>query len=75
MNDMDFKAWLARNNVTQGEIARYLGISRNEVGNKVHGRSNFTIPQIRKLKERYDIDTDIFLANVLPNGNTEEKAM
>ncbi len=70
--DMNFKAWLARNNITQTEIAKYLGISRTEMANKLYGRSHFTIPQIKKLKEKYDISTDIFLADVLPNGNTGE---
>ena len=70
MDDMNFKAWLSRNNITQKEVASYLGISRTEMGNKIRGRSNFTLPQIKALKEKYDINTDIFLVDVLANGNT-----
>lgn len=67
--DMNFKAWMARNNIKQQEIVDYLGISRTEMYNKLHGRSNFTMPQIKKLKEKYDISADIFLVDALPNGN------
>ena len=40
---------------TYGEIASYLGISRQAVGNKMHGTSEFTLNEILKLYDVYGI--------------------
>ena len=38
---------------TYGEIASYLGISRQAVGNKMHGKSQFTLEEVLKLYDVY----------------------
>lgn len=40
---------------TYGEIASYLGISRQAVGNKMHGTSEFTLNEVLKLYDVYGI--------------------
>ena len=40
---------------TYGEIAGYLGITRQAVGNKMHGKSQFTLEEILKLYDVYGV--------------------
>lgn len=40
---------------TYGEIASYLGITRQAVGNKMHGNSQFTLEEVLKLYDVYDV--------------------
>lgn len=40
---------------TYVEIASYLGISRQAVGNKMHGTSEFTLNEVLKLYDVYGI--------------------
>lgn len=40
---------------TYGEIAGYLGISRQAVGNKMHGKSQFTLEEVLKLYDIYGV--------------------
>lgn len=40
---------------TYEEIANYLGISRQAVGKKMHGSSQFTLKEVMKLYEVYGI--------------------
>lgn len=41
--------------VTYGEIAGYLGITRQAVGNKMHGKSQFTLEEVLKLYDVYGV--------------------
>lgn len=40
---------------TYAEIAGYLGISRQAVGNKMHGKSQFTLEEVLKLYDVYGV--------------------
>ena len=40
---------------TYGEIAGYLGITRQAVGNKFHGKSQFTLEEVLKLYDVYGV--------------------
>ena len=40
---------------TYSEIASYLGISRQAVGNKMHGKSQFTLEEVLKLYDVYGV--------------------
>lgn len=40
---------------TNAEIASFLGISRQAVGNKLHGNSEFTLNEVLKLYDVYGI--------------------
>lgn len=56
-----FKAWLVVNNVTQTELAKVLGLTLQAVNSKVNGKTDFTLKQIKKICETYDVSADIFL--------------
>lgn len=40
---------------TYAEIAGYLGITRQAVGNKMHGKSQFTLEEVLKLYDVYGV--------------------
>lgn len=40
---------------TYGEIASFLGVSRQAVANKMHGKSQFTLDEVVKLYEVYGV--------------------
>lgn len=40
---------------TNAEIASYLGITRQAVGNKLHGKSEFTLDEVLTLYDVYGI--------------------
>lgn len=40
---------------TYSEIAAYLGITRQAVGNKMHGKSQFTLEEVLKLYDVYGV--------------------
>lgn len=40
---------------TYAEIAGYLGITRQAVGNKMHGKSQFTLDEVLKLYDVYGV--------------------
>lgn len=40
---------------TTAEIASFLGITRQAVGNKLHGKSEFTLNEVLKLYDVYGI--------------------
>ena len=42
-------------NATYGEIASYLGITRQAVGNKMHGKTQFTLEEVLKLYDVYGV--------------------
>ncbi len=58
---MTFKAWLVQHGITQRELAKQLGISVTMVNAKVNGRREFTLAQIRKICQMYELSADIFL--------------
>lgn len=40
---------------TYGEIASFLGVTRQAVGNKMHGKSQFTLDEVLKLYDVYGV--------------------
>lgn len=40
---------------TYGEIASFLGVSRQAVANKMHGKSQFTLDEVLKLYDVYGV--------------------
>ena len=58
---MNAKAWFVTHNIKQYEIAELLGISLQSVNNKLNGRQDFLLPQIKKLHDAYGIEAEIFL--------------
>ncbi|MBR2556135.1 MAG: helix-turn-helix domain-containing protein [Aeriscardovia sp.] len=60
-----FKGWLVSRGIRQKEIADLLDIGIQSVNNKLNGKSEFTLPQIRTICEHYNISADIFVDNTL----------
>ena len=56
-----FKGWCAAHGVRQREIADLLGICIQSANNKMNGKQEFTLPQIRTICEHYNLSADIFL--------------
>ena len=59
---LQFKAWLVSNGVKQTEIAELLSISLQAVNEKVNGKKEFTMPQVRTICKTYGISADLFLS-------------
>lgn len=61
MSENKFKGWCAAHGVKVKDIAELLHIAVNNAGEKINGKQNFTLPQIRIICEHYGISADIFL--------------
>lgn len=48
----NLKAELIKNNITQKEVAEYLGLHENSIGNKVN-TSSFSVEEAFLIKERF----------------------
>ena len=66
---LSFKGWLTSHNIKQSEIAELLGVSYNAVNNKVNGKQAFTLAQVAKICDTYNISADIFLPEKLQKSN------
>jgi antitoxin component HigA of HigAB toxin-antitoxin module len=61
MSENKFKGWCAAHDVKVKDIAELLGIHANNASEKINGKQNFTLPQIKVICEKYGISADIFL--------------
>jgi predicted XRE-type DNA-binding protein len=59
--NLRFKGWLAENNIKQKDIAELLEIDISNVNEKINGKQEFTVAQIRTICQTYGISADIFL--------------
>ena len=62
MAENKFKGWCAARGVKVKDIADLLDISYNNASEKINGKQNFTLPQVKTICEKYDISADIFLS-------------
>lgn len=46
------------NHVTQRDLAHELGVSEQAVSDKFHGRTNFTLKDMRKIADAFDVSLD-----------------
>lgn len=61
MPENKFKGWCAAHGVKVKDIADLLDIHVNNASEKINGKQNFTLPQIKTICETYGISADIFL--------------
>lgn len=61
MYDINFKGWAVSHNIKQKEIASLLKISHQSVSNKMNGRSEYTLSEIRLLNAAYGVPAEVFL--------------
>ena len=62
MPENKFKGWCAAHGIKVKDIAELLDIAPNNASEKILGKQNFTLPQIKTICEKYDISADIFLS-------------
>lgn len=55
---LKFKGFLAENNISQQEVADALGITRENVNQKINGKQEFTLSQVKILCEKYGLSAD-----------------
>lgn len=49
------------NHVTQRDLAHELGVSEQTISDKFHGRSNFTLRDVLRIADFFDVSTDLVL--------------
>ena len=52
---------LRANHVTQRDLAHELGVSEQAISDKFHGRSNFTLRDVSRIADYFDVSTDFVL--------------
>ena len=62
MAENKFKGWCAAHGVKVKDIAELLDIAPNNASEKILGKQNFTLPQIKTICDKYNISADIFLS-------------
>ncbi len=55
-----FKGWLREHNLTYSDIALFLGLNEATVSLKINGQSDFLLSEIQALKNKYNLNSDIF---------------
>jgi predicted XRE-type DNA-binding protein len=56
-----FKSWMRENYITQKELADLLHVDRAKINTRLNGTgADFTLDEIRMIKETYKINTDEF---------------
>ena len=61
MPEKKFKGWCAAHGIKVKDIADLLDIHVNNASEKMNGKQEFTLPQVKKICETYNISADIFL--------------
>lgn len=49
------------NHVTQRDLEHELGVSEQAISDKFHGRSNFTLRDVSRIADFFDVSTDLVL--------------
>jgi transcriptional regulator with XRE-family HTH domain len=60
MDSLKFKGWLVEHNIKQGDLAKLLDITVENVNAKLNGKQNFTLSQIKTICSTYSISADEF---------------
>lgn len=61
MPEKKFKGWCAAHGVRVKDIAELLDIAPSNAGEKINGKQNFTLSQVKIICEKYGVSADIFL--------------
>lgn len=57
---LKFKGYCAENRIKQTEIAELLGLTIQSVNNKINGRQDFTLSEVKTLCSHYGISADLY---------------
>jgi len=58
MDKLKFKGFCAEHGIKQAEISELLNITISNVNEKVNGKQEFTLEQVRTLCKKYGISAD-----------------
>lgn len=58
---LNLKAWMVVNKVTQIQFANALGVSKQTINNKINGRRNFTLAEIKALNKAFGVMANDFM--------------
>lgn len=58
-----FKGWIRENGLTYSDIAEFLGITTTALSFKINGKSDFSLSEIQALKNKYNLDNNIFFTD------------
>jgi len=58
MNTNELKAEITRNNETSAILAKHLNMTGATFSNKLNNKSEFTLGEIQKIKEHYDLSPE-----------------
>ena len=58
---LNLKAWMVVNKVTQIQFANALGVSKQTINNKINGRRNFTLAEIKTLNKAFGVTANDFM--------------
>lgn len=61
MPENKFKGWCAAHNIKVKDIAEILDIHPNNASEKINGKQQFTLPQIKIICTTYGVSADIFI--------------
>lgn len=59
--NLKLKAWLVEHGIKQTELAELLDLDLSNVNEKLNGKQDFTLAQVRTICATYDLSADIFL--------------
>ena len=57
---LKFKGYCAENRIKQAELAKLLGCSLQSINNKINGRQDFTLAEVKILCSHYGISADTY---------------
>ena len=57
---LKLKGQLAEKGIKQKELARLLGITVTTLSRKINGQAHFTVFEVNKICQEYDLSPDIF---------------
>ena len=58
MDILKFKGYCAEHGIKQGELAELLGITLQNVNEKINGKQPFTLQQVKTICDKYHISAD-----------------
>lgn len=69
---LKFKGYCAENRIKQTEIAKLLGLTKQSVNNKINGRQDFTLSEVKTICLHYGISADLYFLSECCEKVTEE---
>lgn len=58
-----FKAWMVENDVKQRDLAKILNLSISAISDRLNGKTDFTMEQVREICNYYKISSDVYFVN------------